>query len=112
GHITPDVERLLPATDFPRMKVLQFAFGQDDDPFQPHRHSPNCVDYTGTHDNDTTRGWWAPLNEGERSRALTYFGGDGSPIEWSLIGAAYTSVAQRAVVPLQDVLGKDSHARM
>ncbi len=112
GLITPDVERLLAFTGFPRMKVLQFAFGKPDDPFQPHNHVPNVVVYTGTHDNDTTRGWWATLDEPARQRARDYFGCDGHAIEWDLIRAAYESVAERAVVPMQDVLGLGSEARM
>lgn len=112
GFITPDVVRLLRFTGFPRMKVLQFAFSKPDDPFLPHNYEPNCVVYTGTHDNDTTRGWWAALNDTDRGRVLDYLGGDAFGIEWSLIRGAYASVAQRAIVPLQDVLGLGSEARM
>jgi 4-alpha-glucanotransferase len=112
GHITPDVERLLEHTRFPRMKVLQFAFSQLDDPFLPHNYESNCVVYTGTHDNDTTRGWWAGLNETDRGRVLDYLGGRPEEIEWSLIRGAYNSVADRALVPLQDVLGLGAEARM
>jgi 4-alpha-glucanotransferase len=112
GHITPDVERLLAFTGFPRMKVLQFGFSKLDDPFLPHNYDANCVVYTGTHDNDTTRGWWATLNDTDRRRVLDYVGGDASQPEWGLIRAAYESVAQRAVVPMQDVLGLGGEARM
>jgi 4-alpha-glucanotransferase len=112
GHITPDVEKLLDVTGFPRMKVLQFAFSKTDDPFLPHNHDRNCVVYTGTHDNETTRGWWGSLNQTDRARVIDYTGGDGREIEWSLIRAAYNSVAERAVAPLQDALGLGNEARM
>lgn len=112
GHITPDVERLLDFAGFPRMKVLQFAFSKPDDPFLPHNYSANCVVYTGTHDNDTTRSWWAALNETDKGRVLDYLGGDPNGIEWSLIRASYASVAERAIVPMQDALGLGSEARM
>jgi 4-alpha-glucanotransferase len=112
GLVTPDVERLLEATGFPRMKVLQFAFSRPDDPFLPHNYGSNCVVYTGTHDNDTTRGWWAALNDTDRRRVLDYTGGDAAAPEWALIRAACQSVAERAVVPLQDALGLGSEARM
>jgi len=112
GHITPDVGRLLALTQFPRMKVLQFAFSKLDDPFLPHHYDRNCVVYTGTHDNDTTRGWWATLNDTDRRRVLDYVGGDPAAPEWGLIRVAYESVAERAVVPMQDLLGFGSEARM
>ena len=112
GTITPDVRRLLAKLGFPGMKVLQFAFYEADSPYLPHRHVPNAVVYTGTHDNDTTRGWWATLDPGARGRVADYLGSDGTAIEWDLIRAAYTSVADRAVVPLQDVFGLGSEARM
>jgi 4-alpha-glucanotransferase len=70
------------------------------------------VVYTGTHDNETTRGWWGSLNETDRARVLDYLGADPREIEWSLIRMAYNSVAERAVVPLQDVLGLGNEARM
>ncbi len=112
GTITPDVRRLLAKLRFPGMKVLQFAFYEADSPYLPHRHVPNAVVYTGTHDNDTTRGWWATLDPGARRRVSDYLGCEGSGIEWDLIRAAYASVAERAVVPLQDVFGLGSEARM
>jgi 4-alpha-glucanotransferase len=112
GYVTPDVTELLEATGFPRMTVLQFAFWETDDPFLPHNHRRNSVVYTGTHDNETTRGWWGSLNETDRARVLDYLGADPREIEWSLIRMAYNSVAERAVVPLQDVLGLGNEARM
>jgi len=112
GVITEDVRALLAALGIPGMKVLQFGFSEDDSEHLPHRHVPNCVVYTGTHDNDTSRGWFAGLSREERGRVLDYLGGDGSAIEWDMIRAVYGSVADRAVVPLQDVFGLGSEARM
>ena len=112
GTITDDVKALLAATGFPGMKVLQFAFGEADSPYMPHGHTTNNVVYTGTHDNDTTRGWWETLAEEDRRRARDYLGTDGTDIAWSLIRAAYASVAERAIVPLQDVANLGSEARM
>ncbi|MGH9366806.1 MAG: 4-alpha-glucanotransferase [Thermoanaerobaculia bacterium] len=112
GTITEDVRELLALTGIPGMKVLQFAFSEEDSPHAPHRHVENAVVYTGTHDNDTARGWFAALPPEERRRALDYMGGDGRQIEWDLIRTALTSVARRAVVPLQDVFGLGPEARM
>ena len=112
GMITLDVRRLLARLGIPGMKVLQFAFSEADSPYLPHRHVPNAVVYTGTHDNDTTRGWWATLDPEARRRVSAYLGSDGTEIEWDLVRAAYASVADRAIVPLQDVFGLGSEARM
>ncbi|HEV2064730.1 MAG TPA: 4-alpha-glucanotransferase, partial [Thermoanaerobaculia bacterium] len=90
----------------------QFAFYEPDSDYLPHRHVPNAVVYTGTHDNDTARGWFARLSHEEKRRVTDYFGGDGSRIEWDLIRAAFESVCDRAIVPLQDILGLGSEARM
>jgi 4-alpha-glucanotransferase len=112
GVITPDVDALLAKVGVPGMKVLQFAFAEPDSTYLPHRHVPNAVVYTGTHDNDTARGWFARLSHEERQRVTDYLGGDGNRIEWDLIRAAFASVCDRAIVPLQDVLGLGSEARM
>jgi 4-alpha-glucanotransferase len=112
GVITDDVCELLSALGIPGMKVLQFGFSEDDSEHLPHRHAANSVVYTGTHDNDTTRGWFATLGDEERSRVLDYVGGDESDIARDFIREAYTSVAGLAVVPLQDVFGLGSEARM
>jgi 4-alpha-glucanotransferase len=112
GLITPDVTELLAKLAIPGMKVLQFAFSEDDSPHAPHRHVENAVVYPGTHDNDTARGWFAGLSAEERRRVADYLGDDGSGIEWALIRAAYASVAARAVVAVQDVFGLGSEARM
>ena len=112
GDITPEVRALLDGLGFPGMKVLQFAFYAADSEYLPHRHVPNCVVYTGTHDNDTARGWYAALKPEERERVWDYLGSDGTEIEWALARAAYASVAGRAIVPMQDVLSLGSEARM
>ncbi len=113
GVITPDVRQLLADLGVPGMKVLQFAFADDDSDYLPHRFEPHCVVYTGTHDNDTARGWFAHAAAEERRRAADYLGVEGAiRIEWALIRAAYTSVADLAIVPMQDALGLGSRARM
>jgi len=114
GVITPEVDALRDRFDFPGMKVLQFAFGSDPaNPFLPFNYVRNCVVYTGTHDNDTTVGWFEKANDYERSNLLSYIGGvaeDG--VHWDLIRLALSSIANVAILPLQDVLGLGSEARM
>ncbi len=124
GVITPEVEALRDRFEFPGMAILQFAFGSDPqgNTFLPHNFPRNRVVYTGTHDNDTVVGWWragvgdstrsAADVEKEQGRALTYCGGDGSAIHWDFIRTLLVSVADTAIVPLQDVLGLGSEARM
>ena len=112
GSIDDDVRVLLSETGFPGMAVLQFAFEEEDSPFLPHNLVPNSVVYTGTHDNDTTRGWWETLDEKGRARVRDYLGVDGRDIAWDLIRTAAASVAERAILPLQDVASLGSEARM
>jgi 4-alpha-glucanotransferase len=113
GFITPEVHELRKAIGVPGMKILQFAFAKVNSPHLPHCYDPETVVYTGTHDNDTARGWFANAPPSERDLAKRYLGIGGSgPIEWALIRAAFTSVAQTAIVPVQDVLGLGSEARM
>ncbi len=113
GEITPDVEVLRKRFGFPGMRILQFAFGGgSNNPFLPHNHSRDAVVYTGTHDNDTTLGWWANATDAERAHARAYLGVDGHAFHWSLICAAFASVADTAIVPLQDVLGMGTECRM
>ncbi len=113
GHITPEVNDLRKALGVPGMKILQFAFAKLNSPHLPHSYDPMTVVYTGTHDNDTARGWFASASPDERAHAEMYLGINGrGPIEWALIRAAFTSVAQTAVVPVQDILGLGSEARM
>ncbi|MGQ9517363.1 MAG: 4-alpha-glucanotransferase [Anaerolineae bacterium] len=114
GIITPAVEQLRDACGFPGMKVLQFAFGSGpDNPYLPHNYTtPRCVVYTGTHDNDTTAGWFAQLPPEERAYVCRYLDSDGTEIHWDMIRLAMLSIAAIAMVPAQDVLGFGSEARM
>ena len=114
GVITPEVEALRDGFKLPGMKILQFAFGSgDDNPYLPHNYQPNCVVYTGTHDNDTTLGWFRALSEAERAEVLRYVKSDNpAEIHWDLIRLAFASQAAMAIVPLQDVLGLGTQARM
>ncbi len=113
GIVTPDVDALREANGFPGMKVLQFAFGGNArDPYLPHEHVRNAVVYTGTHDNDTTRGWFDAAPDAERDRVRRYLACDDAGAVAALRRAAFASVADLAVVPLQDVLELGSDARM
>lgn len=125
GLITPEVEALRKQLGFPGMAVLQFAFGSGtpDSEFLPHNYCRNLLVYTGTHDNDTTVGWWNSTGEADSTRlpeevqrerefVCKYLGVDGSDIHWDFIRAVLASVAKLAMVPLQDVLGLESYARM
>ncbi len=116
GLITPEVETLRTAVGFPGMKVLQFAFDSDAaNLYLPHNYQdPNCVVYTGTHDNDTTVGWYLSpgVAEGSKSRARRYANSSGEFIHWDFIRMAFASVARTAIVPLQDLLGFGSDCRM
>lgn len=113
GVITPEVEELRERFNFPGMKVLHFAFdGTSENPFLPHNYQQQYVVYTGTHDNDTTRGWWETASEHERDYCRRYLGDDPDDIAWSLIRLGMASVAVLAVFPVQDVLSLGSDARM
>lgn len=124
GYITPEVAALRDKHVFPGMKVLQFAFGSGPDNYHlPHHYIQNMVVYTGTHDNNTVVGWFkggiagdSVLTEkeieAERRFALQYLGTAGREIHWDLIRLAFSSVADMAIIPLQDVLGMGSEARM
>ena len=113
GVITPEVENLRAEFGFPGMRVLQFAFGGDaTNDHLPHNHTRDSVVYTGTHDNDTTAGWLANLPGKEREYCLEYLSSTGNEIHWDLIRAVMASVADLAIVPMQDVLGLGSEARM
>ncbi len=113
GIITPEVEALRDHLGYPGMKVLQFAFGDNArNPHLPHNFERRCVVYTGTHDNDTTVGWFNSRPPQERASILRYLGGHGGEINWEMIRLALASVAEVAVVPLQDLLGLGSAARM
>jgi 4-alpha-glucanotransferase len=124
GLITPGVEALRDEFSLPGMRVLQFGFGPDSgsEKHLPHRFVPHCVVYTGTHDNDTTKGWFTSTDvattqtweeiESERAYARRYLDSPGNEIHWDMIRLAFSSVADTAVIPLQDILGLDSRARM
>ena len=113
GVITPDVERLRDANGLPGMKVLQFAFGgAAADPYLPHNYVKNCVVYSGTHDNDTTLGWYRGAPERERDFARRYLARGDDNLAWEFVRLAFASAADLAIVPLQDVLGLGSAARM
>lgn len=113
GIITPEVRALRDALGYPGMAVLQFAFGGDDtNPYLPHNHIANQVVFTGTHDNDTTLGWYQHAPEYERDHVRRYLSVDGEDIVNDLIRVAYSSVAETAIIPMQDVLQLGSEARM
>jgi 4-alpha-glucanotransferase len=125
GVITPQVQELRDQFGFPGMGILQFAFGADPQgpEFRPHNFPRNFVAYTGTHDNDTTLGWWTSNGAGDSTRtaeniwaekafARRYLGSNGREMNWVLIRAILSSIADLAIIPLQDVLGLGSEARM
>lgn len=124
GVITPEVEKLRDDFGFPGMRILQFAFSSDTKNHDlPHNYQPNVVVYTGTHDNDTTVGWFnsvagagstrdARQVERERCVCLKYLNTEGREIHWDFIRVAWASVADTAVAPLQDLLGLGTEARM
>jgi 4-alpha-glucanotransferase len=115
GVITPEVEALRLQFSFPGMKVLQFAFGGDaSNSYLPHNYSdPECVVYTGTHDNDTTRGWFTSETPECQAHVRRYLGcADDAEVHWQLMRLAWGSTAALAIAPLQDVLGLGSEDRM
>ena len=119
GVITSEVDELRGKFGFPGMKILQFAFDSREagrlnagNRFLPHNHSRNSVVYTGTHDNDTTRGWWAARTREDREFLLNYCTATDPEIEWRLIRMAMASVCRSAIVPLQDVMGLGPETRM
>lgn len=124
GVITPEVDALRNEFDFPGMKILQFAFGNEPraPEYRPHSHTVNSIVYTGTHDNNTTVGWFTSDGVGttstreqvekERKYTVEYLGTDGSEINWDLIRLAMESVAHTCIIPLQDVLGLGAQARL
>lgn len=125
GLITPEVEALRAQFDFPGMSILQFAFGGDGQAheFKPHNFPRERVVYTGTHDNDTTVGWWSSTGESDSTRssdevtrekqyALQYLGTDGREMNWTLIRVGLASVANTVLIPMQDILGTGSETRM
>jgi 4-alpha-glucanotransferase len=113
GLITAEVEALRDQFQLPGMRILQFAFGgATEDRFLPHNYEPNTVVYTGTHDNDTTHGWYATLGERESTFLRRYIGRGDGDVAWDLIRLAWASVADFALAPLQDILSLGTEARM
>jgi 4-alpha-glucanotransferase len=112
GFITAEVHELRHAVNVPGMKILQFGFSHVDSPHLPHRYDSHTVVYTGTHDNDTANGWFENAPENERELAREYLGCEAGNVAWGLTRCAYTSVAEMAIVPVQDILGLGSVARM
>lgn len=113
GVITDEVEALRDQFALPGMKILQFAFGGEaDNPYLAHHHIQNSVVYTGTHDNNTTLGWFAEIDEAEREHVREYLGYPQEPMPWPLIRHALASVARLTIIPLQDFMGLGAQARM
>ena len=118
GFVTPDVEQLRDDFGFPGMRILQFGFSDAYNPALPHNYVRNCVAYTGTHDNDTAVGWWnSQVNDDggpndAREFAARYLDTDGSGVNWKMIRAIWSSIADSAIAPLQDLLGLDNSAIM
>lgn len=112
GMITPEVEALRQAAGLPGIRVFQFGFdGSPDNPHLPARVGEDCVYYSGTHDNDTTLGWWRSLDSHTQDLVLAAAGGQGVDMPWPALHAVLASRARLAILPLQDVLGLGSHAR-
>ena len=116
GLLTDSVIEMVEESGFPGMKVLQFAFDENEDsPYLTHRYERNCIVYTGTHDNETTRGWFRNLSQHDRNFARAYIGCEGkheTAAVWSMIRAAMSSVADRCVIPVQDYLCLGNEARI
>jgi 4-alpha-glucanotransferase len=125
GVITPEVESIRDRFHFPGMAILQFAFGKDPQgpSFRPHNYGRELAAYTGTHDNDTTVGWWNSSGEADSTRsaddvvkehafASSYLNFKDEPVQWVMIRSALSSIADLAIIPLQDALGLSSEARM
>jgi len=126
GEVTPEVRALRDRLELPGMRVFQFGFGEDVQAteFKPHRYVPNCVAYTGTHDNDTIAGWFeqpgprsAEQHAIERAAAIEYLAGPGAtalagPPHREILRALYASVANTVIAPMKDILGLSGDARM
>lgn len=113
GEINEDVEKLRDDFNFPGMKILQFAFEDiNDNDMMPHHHIPNCICYTGTHDNDTTAGWYKTAPKASQKKVRSYMNTGAATVSWAFIRTALGSVAKFVVIPLQDVMSLGSEARM
>ncbi|MDD2296351.1 MAG: 4-alpha-glucanotransferase [Sphaerochaetaceae bacterium] len=119
GVITPAVEALRDSNNFPGMKILQFAFNLEEpgrldpeNPYLPHNYDESCVAYTGTHDNDTTKGWFEKLHAEEKDIIRRYLSCNDEGVPWHMVRAVMVSCARYAIVPMQDILGLGSEGRM
>ena len=117
GVITPDVREVVARYNFPGMKLLIFAFGEDlpTNPYTPHNHVKNCIVYTGTHDNNTIRGWFKDeASADDKKRLFQYLGREVSEkdVHWEFVRLAMMSVANTVILSAQDILGLGGEARM
>ena len=113
GVITPDVVELRETNKLPGMRIFQFAFDSDpEDPFLPHHYPENCVVYTGTHDNDTARGWYERVPEKDKAFFRQYMDRDDENVSWDMIRGVWSSVAVFGLAPMQDFLELGNEARM
>ena len=114
GIITPEVEELRDHFGLPGMKILQFAFDEEgESTFLPHQFTTtNCVCYSGTHDNNTTKGWYAAADERARDKVRRYMNTDGNSVHWDFLRTCFGTIATYAIVPMQDVLGLGEEGRM
>lgn len=113
GVITDEVVAIRDGFDLPGMKILQFAFSDDpDDAFLPHNYPTNCFAYTGSHDNDTTLGWYLKASEKEKDFCRRYLSVSGEDISWSMMRAIWQSVSRFVLAPMQDLLSLGTEARM
>jgi 4-alpha-glucanotransferase len=113
GEITPDVFKLRDKFKLPGMKIFQFAFASDPhDPFLPHNYPVNCLAYTGTHDNDTTLGWYESSSDQVQDLVRRYLARSGDDIVWDMMRGIWSSTAMISIAPMQDVLGLGTDARM
>lgn len=116
GYVTDSVRELVKSTGYPGMKILEFAFdSREKSDYLPFNYEQNCVVYTGTHDNDTIKGWYQAISPQDRQTAIDYLGNektDLSEVHWDFIRLALSSVARLAIIPVQDYLGLGSEARI
>ncbi len=116
GFVTDSVRKLVKDTGYPGMKVLEFAFdSREENDYLPHNYEKNCVVYTGTHDNDTIKGWYKSLPKKDKQMSIDYLGNEKTnfkDIHWDFIRLALSSVANYAIIPIQDYLGLGEEARM
>lgn len=113
GVITEEVTALRDQFNLPGMKILQFAFDSGPkNPYLPHNHLTNCVVYTGTHDNNTTLGWFTELRDDQKKQVYEYLGNPTEKMPWALIHTALSSIANLAIIPMQDILELDGEHRM